>query len=65
MAKYVVKIERRGGQVRVTMPKAIVDETSFSGAAYGLMWVTSDKCVLIRPFIDGVLLREAVQGDRT
>lgn len=60
MPRYVIKVEKHGSQVRVTIPKPMVDELGLKRIAYALCHVQDGQSVIITPFIDEGLLRESV-----
>lgn len=64
MPRYVIKVEKHGPQVRVTIPKPMVDELGLRRIAYALCHVEVGKSIIITPFIDEVMLNEAISGDR-
>lgn len=64
MPRFVIKLEKHGHQVRVTIPKEMVDDMGLKRIAYGLMWAINDKSIVLVPFLDEVMLNEAISGDR-
>jgi len=64
MARFVIKVEKHGSQVRVTIPKPMVDELGLRRMAYALCRVQNGKSIIITPFVDEVMLNEAISGDR-
>ena len=60
MPRYVVKVEKHGSQVRVTIPKEIVDDLGLARMAYALMWTKEDKSIIITPFIHEVMLNAPI-----
>lgn len=62
--KHVVKVDRYGQQVRVCIPKALVEATAFKSAAYALIWKGADGFLCIHPFIDRDMLNAAISRDR-
>ena len=64
MPRYVVKVEKHGSQVRVTIPKIMVAELGLEKMAYALAWGVRGGKIVIEPFIDEGMLSEAISGDR-
>ena len=64
MPRFIVKVEKHGFQVRVTIPKEMVDDLGLRRIAYALCRCEDGKSIIITPFVDEVMLREAVSGDR-
>ena len=65
MARFVIRVEKHGPQVRVTIPKSMVDELGLRRMAYALCHVQNGKSIIITPFVDEVMLNEAISGDPT
>jgi len=63
MPRHIIKIEKHGSQVRVTIPKEIVDDLGLKRMAYALCWTAEGKSVIVTPFIDEVMLNAAIQRD--
>ena len=63
MPRHVIKVEKHGSQVRVTIPKPMVDELGLRRMAWALCRVQEGKSIIITPFIDEVMLNEAISGD--
>ena len=64
MPRFIVKVEKHGSQVRVTIPRMLVASLGFEAVAYALCRVVDGKSVIITPFIDEGMLREAISRDR-
>jgi len=65
MPRFVIRMEKHGSQVRVTIPKPMVDDLGLRRIAYALCRVQNGKSIIITPFIDEVMLNEAISGDPT
>lgn len=61
--KHVVKVARNGPQVRVTIPKELVESSAFKTASHALAWKGADGFIVLLPFVDEAMLRGAIQGD--
>lgn len=64
MPKYIVKVERHGGQVRLTLPKNMVDKLNFQRVAYAICHVSDGEAIIITPFIDARMLDNGVSEDK-
>lgn len=63
MPRFVIKVEKHGGQVRVTIPKMMVDDLGLRRIAYALAHVQDGQSIVITPFIDEGMLNEAISRD--
>jgi len=63
MPRFIVKLEKHGSQVRVTIPKGIVVDLGLKGMAYALCWTAEGKSIIITPFIDEAMLNAAISRD--
>ena len=63
MPRYVIKLEKHGSQVRVTIPKEIVGDLGLKRMAYALCWTAEGKSFVVTPFIDEVMLNAAISRD--
>ena len=64
MPRYVIKVEKRGSGLRVSIPKVMVAELGLETMAYALAWGVRGGTICIEPFIDEGMLNEAVQRGR-
>ena len=64
MPRYVIKVEKHGARLRVTIPKVMVAELGLEKMAYALAWGVRGGTIVIEPFIDEGMLNEAISGGR-
>ena len=64
MPRFVIKVEKHGSRLRVTIPKVMVAELGLEKMAYALAWGVRGGKIVIEPFIDEGMLSEAVSRDR-
>lgn len=62
MPRFVIKVEKHGRQVRVTIPKLMADELGLRRIAYALAHIQDGESIIITPFIDEGMLDEAISG---
>ena len=53
MPKHLTKISKFGGQYRLTIPKALIDEIKWQGVEYVFLERLAKDDIMIRRFIDG------------
>ena len=64
MPRFVIKVEKHGSRLRVTIPKVMVAELGLEKMAYALAWGVRGGRIVLAPFIDEAMLNEAISGDR-
>ena len=64
MPRFVIKVEKWGSGLRVSIPKIMVAELGLEKMAYALAWGVRGGKIVIEPFIDEGMLSEAISGDR-
>jgi len=64
MPRYVIKVEKHGSRLRVTIPKVMVAELGLEKMAYALAWGVRGGTICIEPFIDEGMLSEAISRGR-
>lgn len=57
MAKHLIKASWGGGQLRINIPKMVVDELEWKGVSHFVLEENEDKTLTIRRFIDGESLK--------
>jgi len=65
MPRFVIKVEKHGSRLRVTIPKVMVAELGLEHMAYALGWGIPGGKIILVPFIDEAMLNEAISGDPT
>jgi len=64
MPKFIVRVEKHGSQVRVTIPRMLVATLGFEAVAYALCRVVDGKSLIITPFIDEGMMCEGISKYR-
>jgi len=64
MPKYFTKLSKSGGQNRLTIPKALIEELSWQDVEFVIMDNIGGGTLRIRRFIDGESLRPKLETDR-
>lgn len=62
MPKYLTKISKFGGQYRITIPKALVEELNWHDVDFVIMEHICYEFIRIRRFIDGESLKASGQA---
>lgn len=57
MAKNIVKVSCGGGQVRLTIPKLVIQGLKWQGVKYVMVEENQDGTLTIRRFVDGESLK--------
>lgn len=65
VAKYLCKGSWNSGQLRITIPKALVAEMELEGVEYMMLSSAPLKCIKMWRFIDGKSLKGAIKGDKS
>lgn len=58
--RYLVKLDKHGKQIRVTIPGEMVAELGLERIAYCLVTSGDGRRVIVEPFIDEGMLRDGV-----
>ena len=64
MAKYLCKANWSSGQLRITIPKALVAEMELEGVEYMMLSNAALKCIKMWRFIDGKSLENNGTSDK-
>ena len=64
MPRFVIKVEKHGSRLRVTIPKVMVAELGLENMAYALGWGIPGGKIVLAPFIDEAMLNEAISRGR-
>jgi len=64
VAKYLCKANWNSGQLRITIPKALVESRGWRGVEYLLLDERKGNCVLMWRFIDGESLKKQGMSDK-
>lgn len=63
MPKHFTKLSKFGGQYRLTIPKALIEEMKWQDVEFVIMELASPKAFYVRRFIDGESLRTELEAD--
>lgn len=63
MPRYLVKLDKHGKQIRVTIPALMVKELGLERIAYCLLQSGDGRRVIVEPFIDEGMLNDGGSGD--
>lgn len=65
MAKYLVKANWNSGQLRITIPKSLVEELGWGDVEYVMLEEYQRGSVEMMRFIDGKSLKSEAAGSKT
>lgn len=65
MPKHLVKLSKFGGQYRLTIPRAMIEEIEWQDVEYVTLESIMGKGIRIWRFLDGQSLKGEITGDRS
>lgn len=65
MAKHLIKANWNSGQLRVTIPKGLVESLGWGDVEYLLLRIAGGEIIEVRRFLDGQSLKGNGTADKT